>query len=184
MDREQPRGSKCRIPGFSFFCKEPPAPFSVLHNTFHVVWKITCGSVSLAQLETLEVRDHILYSFLYLQKCTMNFIYKKGIPIPRSHPWSCLCFLKEMLYLEEAPLQQWESLPYTLLDIKMKVSPGYYAGNPCGRGEEGSTNRTGFRYKCIVNWNKNKIWCGNLKLLNETVMILIQSKTIIISTYI
>ena len=95
----------------------------------------------------------IFYTFLYLQKRTINFIYKKGIPIPRSHPWSCLCFLKEMSYLEEAPLQQWESLPYIILDIKMKVSPGYYIGNPCGRGEEGSTNRTGFRYKCIVNQN-------------------------------
>lgn len=103
----------------------------------------------------------------------MNFIYKKGLPIPHSHLWSCLCFLKEVSYLEEVPLQQW--------DIKMKVSPGYYIGNPCRRGG-GGNNRTGFRYKCIVNQNKNKIWCGNSKLLNETVMILIWSKTIIIST--
>lgn len=43
-----PGAVKCRIPGFSYFCKEPPAPSSVLHNTFYVIWKITCGSVSLA----------------------------------------------------------------------------------------------------------------------------------------
>lgn len=99
----------------------------------------------------------IFYTLSYISRSAQWTLFIKKaylfhVPIARE----LLSFLKEMSYLEETPLQQWESLLYLILDIKMKVSPGYYIGNPHGHGEERSTNRTGFRYKCIVNQNKNK----------------------------
>lgn len=49
-----------------------------------------------AQLEPLEVRDHILYSLSYLKKKNIYFTFLS---------WNSIYFLKRMPYLEKSPFR-------------------------------------------------------------------------------